>query len=458
MDQFSNQPSPASHILRNGVLALCLLGLVYGVGFHVRLLFCASLSTLLTCLILWIYTKKSASQFVLERHHPTKALEDQTVVIHITLTNRSFLPAFSPTVIDFFPPDKAPYHTMPAPAVMWPGSSVKLSYKGLCFNKRGQYVPGPARVVTQDPFGLFNSLGVMTNLLTTGLTVLPAIEQINTALAADPQASRSQAFGEQSLPRPGQSLDFHGLREYRPGDPARFIHWPLSAHRNRLLVKEFDRSQPQQTLVFLNLEMETLRGLGRHSTHEYGIRAAASFVAASLSKALPAGLFVQSEPPLIFPPSQGLHGMTQILNQLALTRPIDRKDGSAFWDFMVEQGRPFFKSRYSTHTLLVLPSIIPDFKTILAKCQYLQSYGHSVQIHFINGSSFLPLRATKKRPGQEFSEFIRVALRLQQVGIQVTVQKNGQSLQESLIQNTLQPRIRVREKMKSGGRSTVNGI
>jgi uncharacterized protein (DUF58 family) len=31
-----------------------------------------------------------------------------------------------------------------------------------------------------------------------------------------------------------------GVRDYQPGDPLRRIHWPSTARRERLLVKQFD--------------------------------------------------------------------------------------------------------------------------------------------------------------------------------------------------------------------------
>ena len=34
----------------------------------------------------------------------------------------------------------------------------------------------------------------------------------------------------------GEGLDYHGLREYLPGDPPRRIHWKVSARMDRLIV------------------------------------------------------------------------------------------------------------------------------------------------------------------------------------------------------------------------------
>ena len=43
------------------------------------------------------------------------------------------------------------------------------------------------------------------------------------------------------LPRQDFSVNFRDLREYRPGDPARAIHWKQSVRTDQLLVREYER-------------------------------------------------------------------------------------------------------------------------------------------------------------------------------------------------------------------------
>ncbi|MDF1664931.1 MAG: DUF58 domain-containing protein [Planctomycetota bacterium] len=446
MDHLSeHNRTPESQILRNGMIFLCILGLIYGLLFQLRLLFLSSLTVLATLFALWFYARQVSSRFRIERKLQNKALEDQFVTVRLTVKNCSFLPAFKPLVIDFFSPDKAPYHQLSGPAFMWPGAVASMSYKGVCFNKRGSYEVGPARIVATDPLGVFSSFRLLLNPTTNPLLVLPATEDLKNLAPQKNPRSRSLSFGEYSLPKPGQSLDFHGLREYRPGDPARFIHWPTSAHRNRLLIKEYDRSQPRQTLVFLDLDGAQLRGLGRHSTHEYGIRAAASFVQYSLQKGQPSGLFAFCEENIAIRPRRGLHHMPQILEALTHSRPSTKATAS-FWPFFQQHSQETQKSRYSILSVLVLPTIVPDSKTLFLQCQSLLDVGHSVHVHFISGHSFLPLTLTKKRPEQEFTELLTIALKLRALGVQVSIQKNAQSLQDSLAQHFFKPVIRIRPK------------
>ncbi len=52
--------------------------------------------------------------------------------------------------------------------------------------------------------------------------------------------------------RAGRSTDFLYLRDYRPGDPARHIHWPSYARRQELAVREFAREEGGQQGLFID--------------------------------------------------------------------------------------------------------------------------------------------------------------------------------------------------------------
>src|SRR5207237_287835 len=52
-------------------------------------------------------------------------------------------------------------------------------------------------------------------------------------------ARRFQKGGVSLASRVGESEEFVSLRDYRPGDPLRLIHWKSWARRGRPVVKEF---------------------------------------------------------------------------------------------------------------------------------------------------------------------------------------------------------------------------
>ncbi len=64
--------------------------------------------------------------------------------------------------------------------------------------------------------------------------------------------------------------DFRGLREYRPGDSPRWIHWRTSARRGVLLVKEFEHPETRRLTILLDTQLVD-DGRGRSSRFRAGV-------------------------------------------------------------------------------------------------------------------------------------------------------------------------------------------
>jgi hypothetical protein len=56
----------------------------------------------------------------------------------------------------------------------------------------------------------------------------------------------------QKQDRSSQQLEYHGLRDYRPDDSPRWIHWRTSARINQLMVKEFEQQNEQDLAILLD--------------------------------------------------------------------------------------------------------------------------------------------------------------------------------------------------------------
>jgi uncharacterized protein (DUF58 family) len=62
------------------------------------------------------------------------------------------------------------------------------------------------------------------------------------------------ALGSQPRPIKGSDGDFFALREFRPLDDVRQIHWKLSAKRDHLMTRDLERQEsPKITLCFHNI-------------------------------------------------------------------------------------------------------------------------------------------------------------------------------------------------------------
>jgi uncharacterized protein (DUF58 family) len=89
-----------------------------------------------------------------------------------------------------------------------------------------------------------------------------------------PGSAAFRIGGEETSNAIGSAGEFVGLREYRPGDPLRQIHWKSWAHTGRPMVKELeDTFYPRYALV-----LDTFPGSPDSSVFEEMISVAASFI------------------------------------------------------------------------------------------------------------------------------------------------------------------------------------
>lgn len=130
-----------------------------------------------------------------------------------------------------------------------PGRPQVASYRGRLV-ERGQYAFGPIRVTTRFPLGLVEaSLEVPIRQT---LLVYPRLGILNFPAF---QRSHFNHEGQTRLERRSDraSGDFYGLRQWRPGDSPRLVHWRSSLRHNDLLVRQFDRPRHRDVVIGLIL-------------------------------------------------------------------------------------------------------------------------------------------------------------------------------------------------------------
>lgn len=95
----------------------------------------------------------------------------------------------------------------------------------------------------------------------------------------------------------GVSDEFLGTREYRPGDPLRFIHWKSSARRGKIIIKEFEQHMSSQTTIILDADKRTISS----DSFECGVRIAASVSRFCTKNRISQQLFANSAEKLFVP-------------------------------------------------------------------------------------------------------------------------------------------------------------
>ncbi len=129
----------------------------------------------------------------------------------------------------------------------------------------------------------------------------------------------AEPAGHVETRRVGSSGDTVGVREYRRGDPMRWIHWPQTARHDRFMVREFPASGVPRVRIVLDCDADVHVGAGPDGSFEWAVRIAASlaagWLAAGAEVALEAG-------PLRLPPAGGPRQRVLVLDALAQVQPL----------------------------------------------------------------------------------------------------------------------------------------
>ena len=120
-----------------------------------------------------------------------------------------------------------------------------------------------------DPFGLFRSLH--RRKLPQSLLILPKRYWLPSI--ALPGTRMYQRGGVALASSVGESDEFVSLRDYRPGDPLKHVHWRSWARVGRPIVKEFQ----DEHFVRHALVLDTFSTLSRQAAFEEAVSVAASF-------------------------------------------------------------------------------------------------------------------------------------------------------------------------------------
>lgn len=213
---------------------------------------------------------------------------------------------------DVFGPSLADEHRMLEPGPLHAGESRRLSYVGWCSRQWGIYPVGPVGLLAADSAGLFRAWRRLPSA--DAFAVFPRVYDVRGLVERGARASLAPQ--EATTGRPGRSLLYLGVREYRAGDDLRHVHWPASARRGSLVVKEYELDLAPHVTVFADLERRNRAGTGKKSTLEYVLRTAASIVWSAGLAGHTVQVIGEGERPLRVPPGRGETHVTFALYEL----------------------------------------------------------------------------------------------------------------------------------------------
>ena len=125
----------------------------------------------------------------------------------------------------------------------------------------GRYYFYVTEVRIYDALGLFSrKLNVRDN--STFVNVLPTIQEL--PLEIDPKTRQYMPDSDEyATDKRGDDVsEIYAIREYRPGDSLKAIHWKLSARTEHWMVKEFSFPQGVQILILLDFYTLNTRTFG----------------------------------------------------------------------------------------------------------------------------------------------------------------------------------------------------
>lgn len=186
-----------------------------------------------------------------------------------------------------------------------PGAAAEVSARGQ-LDRRGRVQLEGVRLSTRFPFGLFEKSQAVA--LSCELCVLP-----RRVRAPEPWTAAGAREGEHPENRPGSGAELHGLRELRPGDDRRNVHWRKSASAGRLLIVEREREHRRRVALVVDN-----RGPAGGDWLDLRVEQAAALARVLSGQGYEVGLCASG---VALAPAQGPSALRQVLRALAVLEP-----------------------------------------------------------------------------------------------------------------------------------------
>jgi uncharacterized protein (DUF58 family) len=178
---------------------------------------------------------------------PAEAVQGGETFVDLCLTNRGRGSRWAIVVVDL--------HLSPVelfvPAI-GPGERVELTTLRVP-QRRGDVRTESVTVRSSAPFGVAERRRRLTVDATT--LVLPRVVPIGRVRFIDAVNTTEPAIHTSS--RPGRGPEYLSVREYRPGDSLRHVHWPLTARHGQVMVREFEEEQTRRLAVVVDTDRDT---------------------------------------------------------------------------------------------------------------------------------------------------------------------------------------------------------
>ncbi len=278
---------------------------------------------------------------------------------------------------------------------------------------RGRYPIESVTAVLEDPFGLERTeiaLAAGESLL-----VYPRLVDLE-GLFSDSGAHALE--GRRLLLRRPTGFDLHSVRDYQQGESLRRVHWPSTAKRGHLMVKELEDAPRDETAVLLDADAASLVGAAPDSTFELQVRAAGSILKAHAAKGRRAALLINSTSR----PYQRVHSFDgDWLRALELLAAVEPDGPTPVVGMLTDESGPAGRALELT---VVTASLTPR---LAERLLHRMLNRHAATLVYVEPTSF-----ADDPPAQLEPAVGAQILRLERGGVPVAILRKGDDLQAKL--------------------------
>jgi uncharacterized protein (DUF58 family) len=200
-----------------------------------------------------------------ERRAPAEVVQGEEAFVELVVTNRARGAKLGLTFDD---PHVSP--TSLYVAHVRPGERIELVTVRRAL-KRGVHDASAVTLRSAAPFGVAERRRTLQVAGST--TVLPAVVPLGPLPFLAPESDPERAL--RSVSRRGTGPEFLGIREYRPGDSPRHVHWPSTARAGTVMVRELEQERSRRIAIVI----DTLTDVGDAGTPLDACCAAAASIA-----------------------------------------------------------------------------------------------------------------------------------------------------------------------------------
>jgi uncharacterized protein (DUF58 family) len=144
---------------------------------------------------------------------------------------------------------------------------------------RGRHSFGAIRVVITDAFGLARAETTVEK--EQALVVYPHLVELERVFF---DGGAGPGDGRRLVLRRPSGFELHSVREHQHGESLRRVHWPTTARRGQLMVKELEDSPRDEVAVLLDGDPAAVAGTPPDSAFDTAVRVAGSILLAQVRR------------------------------------------------------------------------------------------------------------------------------------------------------------------------------